>query len=269
MDVIFITPPRICSRNTFQNLGKFRFSGVHFFLCFTELNITSIFCTKEFIMTEKLIKGLETLQLNLSERQVEQLGLYIEEVLEFNKGYNLMKAENADELAVNHILDSLAAVPHLEKLINGICSEKNCAALQIADIGSGGGCPGIPLAVVFPEHNFTLVERMEKRCGFLSGAVTKLGLSNVKIECKAADMVQPEIFDIEVFRAFHPFDKKIIKLLFNMLKKGGYLAAYKAREEKIIAEMEEIKFIVKDYQKIKMIVPFLEDHERNLVVIKK
>ena len=54
-----------------------------------------------------------------------------------------------------------------------------------------------------------------------------------------------------------------------MLKKGGYLAAYKAREEKILAEMNEINFIVKDYKRIKMIVPFLEDHERNLVVIKK
>ncbi len=200
---------------------------------------------------------------------MEQLEQYIEEVLEFNKGYNLMKAANADELAVNHILDSLAAVPHLEKIISGMCVEKKCETLQMADIGSGGGCPGIPLAVVFPDHNFTLVERMEKRCVFLSSTVAKLGLSNVKIECKAADMVQPESFDIEVFRAFHPFDKKIIKLLFNMLKKGGCLAAYKAREEKILAEMEEVKFIVKDYQKIKMVVPFLEDHERNLVVIKK
>ena len=54
-----------------------------------------------------------------------------------------------------------------------------------------------------------------------------------------------------------------------MLKKGGYLAAYKAREEKILAEMEEIKSVVKDYKRIKMTVPFLEDHERNLVIIKK
>ena len=53
-----------------------------------------------------------------------------------------------------------------------------------------------------------------------------------------------------------------------MLKKGGYLAAYKAREEKILAEMEQINFIVKKYERIKLTVPFLEDHERNLVVIK-
>jgi len=220
-------------------------------------------------MTEKLIKGLEKLELNLTENQIEQLEKYIQEVLEFNKGYNLMKAEDADELAVNHILDSLAAVPHLKEIISDICATKGQSVLNIADIGSGGGCPGIPLAIAFPEHNFTLVERMEKRCGFLVNAVKVLGLKNVKVECKAADLVKPEIFDIEVFRAFHPFELKIINLLFRMLKKGGIIVAYKAREEKILAEMEEIKSVVKDYKRIKITVPFLEDHERNLVVIKK
>jgi len=220
-------------------------------------------------MTEKLIKGLEKLELQLSQKQIEQLEGYIAEVLEFNKTYNLMKAENADELAVNHILDSLVAVPHLKELIAELSEKTGKSVLEIADIGSGGGCPGIPLSIVFPEQNFTLVERMEKRCGFLSLVVNKLGLQNVTIECKTADTVKPESFDLEVFRAFHPFDMKIIKLLFRMLKKGGYLAAYKAREEKILAEMDEIKTVVKDYKRIKMTVPFLEDHERNLVVIKK
>lgn len=220
-------------------------------------------------MTDKLIKGLDKLQLNFSEEQITKLEGYINEVLEFNKTYNLMKAENADELAVNHILDSLVAVPHLKELISDLKLKTAKTFLSLADIGSGGGCPGIPLSIAFPEQDFTLVERMEKRCILLESVISKLELKNVKVLCKAADTVEPESFDLEVFRAFHPFDKKIIKLLFNMLKKGGYLAAYKAREEKILAEMNEINFIVKDYKRIKMIVPFLEDHERNLVVIKK
>lgn len=220
-------------------------------------------------MTEKLIKGLEKLNLSVSNRQINQLESYITEILEFNKSYNIMKAENADEVAVNHILDSLAAYDAIKQLISKLCTEQNCSVLEIADIGSGGGCPGIPLSIVFPEHNFTLVERMEKRCIFLESVVKKLDLKNVKIECKAVDMVSPECFDLEVFRAFHPFDLKITNLLLRMLKKGGYLAAYKAREEKILAEMEEIKVLVKEYEKIKLTVPFLEDHQRNLVVIKK
>ena len=220
-------------------------------------------------MTEKLIKGLKKLELNFSEEQISKLEGYIAEILEFNKTYNLMKADNADELAVSHILDSLVAVPHLKKLISEITTRTGKHVLELADIGSGGGCPGIPLSIAFPDHHFSLVERMEKRCVFLETVVSKLELKNVTVECRAADTVPAESFDLEVFRAFHPFDKKIIKLLFNMLKKGGYLAAYKAREEKILSEMAEIKSTVKDYKKIKMTVPFLEDHERNLVVIKK
>lgn len=220
-------------------------------------------------MTEKLIQGLNKLQISLSDQQINQLEQYIQEVLEFNKGYNLMKAENADEVAVNHILDSLAAFDAIKQLISKLCTEKECSVLEIADIGSGGGCPGIPLSIVFPEQNFTLVERMEKRCNFLSNVVLKLNLKNVKIECKAIDTVAAESFDLEVFRAFHPFDLKITNLLLRMLKKGGCLAAYKAREEKILAEMETVKVLVKKYDKIKLTVPFLEDHERNLVVIKK
>lgn len=220
-------------------------------------------------MTEKLIAGLDKLQLQLSAQQINQLEAYIQEVLEFNKSYNLMKADDANELAVNHLLDSLVAVPHLQKLFAERMKETGKSQLSIGDIGSGGGCPGIPLAIAFPDMAFTLVERMEKRCGFLISTISKLDLKNVKVECTAADLVKPESFDLEVFRAFHPFDMKIIKMLFRMLKKGGYLCAFKAREEKILAEMDEIKSVVKDYQRIKVVVPFLEDHERNLVVIKK
>lgn len=220
-------------------------------------------------MIEKLKTGVEKLQLNLSELQLNQLETYISEIMEFNKIYNIMRADTADELAVNHILDSLVAVPHISELISEISKRTGKQILELADIGSGGGCPGIPLSIAFPEQHFTLVERMEKRCVFLESVVNKLNLQNVKIECKAADQIEKERFDLEVFRAFHPFDKKIIKLLFNMLKKDGYLAAYKAREEKIVAEMNEISFIVKEYERIKLTVPFLEDHERNLVVIQK
>ena len=212
-------------------------------------------------MIEKLHDGLKKIPLDLDENKIQKLETYIAAVLDFNKTYNLMKAENEDELAVNHVLDSLAAVPHIKKIA--------FSGAHIGDIGSGGGCPGLPLAAALPEYSFTLVERMEKRCCFLEDAVSKMKLSNVKVLCSQADCVQNEIFDVEVFRAFHPFDKKILKMLFKMLKKDGYIAAYKARSEKILQEMEGIKMMIDGYEKIPLTVPFLEDHERNLVVIKK
>lgn len=221
-------------------------------------------------MIEKLHTGAEQLGLDLLPEQYEKLETYIDCVLEFNKTYNLMKADSKDELAVNHVLDSLAAVSTLKDIINSYAAaSERLSQLKVGDIGSGGGCPGIPLAVAFPEVNFTLVERMEKRCIFLESAVKKMGLSNVTVLCTQADKVPASSFDIEVFRAFHPFDKKIVKTLFAMLKQGGTVAAYKARSEKIEAEMKAVSFLIPSYKKIALTVPFLEDHERNLVVIKK
>lgn len=219
-------------------------------------------------MIEKLNQGIQKIGLDLNEKQIRSLEIYIDEIMEFNKVYNIMKADTKEELAINHILDSLVAVPHIKALAEEV-KNRTGKDISIGDIGSGGGCPGIPLSIALPEYNFTLVERMEKRCAFLETAITKTGLQNAKVLCSQADKVTPESFDIEVFRAFHPFDRKLLKVLFNMLKKDGYIAAYKARSEKIEAEMAEVEVMIEDYKKIALTVPFLEDHERNLVVIKK
>ncbi len=222
-------------------------------------------------MNKKLSEGIEKLGLDLSQSQINQLETYIHEVLEFNKTYNLMKADNEDEMAVNHILDSLAAVPAISVIAADFLKSSGKEQISAADIGSGGGCPGIPLSIAFPEFKFTLVERMEKRCAFLESAIKACNINNATVMCKQTDTVDSELFDLEVFRAFHPFDKKISKVLLRMLKKGGSIIAYKARAEKIQEEMSlpEVKALIPEYKKINLQVPFLEDHERNLVIVKK
>ncbi len=215
-----------------------------------------------------LERGIEKLGLNFEQWQLDALHVYMQKVLEFNQSYNLMKADSVRELSVNHVLDSLVAIPYIKELLNEKAL-KDAAGCRIGDIGSGGGCPGIPLAVALPNVSFTLVERMEKRCVFLESAIGAMGLKNVKVECVQADLVKPESFDIAVFRAFHPFDKKILNTLFRLIKKDGYLVAFKARAQKIEEEMQGVKALVPEYKKIPLVVPFLEDHERHLVVIKK
>ncbi|MBQ2571879.1 MAG: 16S rRNA (guanine(527)-N(7))-methyltransferase RsmG, partial [Treponema sp.] len=147
----------------------------------------------------KLLEGAKKLGLELSDGQFEALQSYTDQVLEFNKGYNLMKAENRDEFEVNHILDSLAACKEIGSLAQSLAASGK--EVKIGDIGSGGGCPGIPLAIAFPQYSFTLVERMEKRCAFLQQVVRSLKLNNAKVLCLQADKVKPESFTIEVFRA--------------------------------------------------------------------
>ena len=133
-------------------------------------------------MTDFLHEGL--LKLNFSQEEAETIAkkmeLYINELRLFNSAYNLVNTDDHDEIVINHILDSLAPVAKLKELIAQL-EEKKSQKIVAADIGSGGGLPGIPLAAAMPAQNFILVERMSKRCAFLENCAAILGLSNVTV----------------------------------------------------------------------------------------
>lgn len=204
----------------------------------------------------------------------EKMEKYIKEIIICNAAFNLTNTSDHDELVTRHILDSLAAYLPLKDLLKGrkeaLAGEGDPVqegALTIGDIGSGGGLPGIPLAAAFPEISFTLVERMEKRCGFLQHCKEELGLENVTVLKEQAEFVPQKSFDIVTFRAFRPLDLKMTKKLLRLRKDGGILAAYKAKMENITAEMDGIKKLVPEYKVIELHVPGLEDSERNLVLV--
>ena len=194
----------------------------------------------------------------------QKMESYIKELILFNSAYNLTNTRAHDKPVTRHLLDSLSAAQNIKKI-----AEKIGPDVKIADIGSGGGLPGIPLAAAFPQFNFFLVERMAKRCAFLENCAAILGLKNVTVWNKEAEKVPAESFDISVFRAFRPLDEKMIKTLLSLTKTGGFLAAYKAKSENIKTEMDAINKIVPEYNVEKLFVPGLEDSERNLVIVKK
>ncbi|MDE6068689.1 MAG: 16S rRNA (guanine(527)-N(7))-methyltransferase RsmG, partial [Treponemataceae bacterium] len=181
------------------------------------------------------------------------------------------------------ILDSLSAAQEIFRVAEKISAEsaqsqsenakkKESERITIADIGSGGGLPGIPLAAAFPQFNFVLVERMSKRCAFLENVRALLGLENVRIENSELEKIPHESFEIATFRAFRPLEKKMLSNLLAVLKKGGALAAYKAKRKNIVEEMRLAN--CGSYNIIALDVPFLtdesaEDRERNLVLIEK
>ena len=221
-------------------------------------------------VSQKLIDGL--LELGFNQEQTENLSkkmdTYIGEIILFNSAYNLTNTSDYDEIVVNHILDSLSAYKEIKTLAEELSKTADASSFRIADIGSGGGLPGIPLAAALPEYNFTLVERMDKRCAFLENCAAILGLKNVTVLKKEAEKVPADSFDIATFRAFRPLDNAMTKTLLNLIKPNGYLAAYKAKESSIQTEMQGIKELVPEFKTISLIVPFLQDHERNLVLIK-
>lgn len=219
-------------------------------------------------MSTILRQGLEAL--NLPKEKIpsiqEKLEGYIKELMLFNAAYDLVGSENHGQIVVNHILDSLSAWA----LIKDLAQERENgrqAVAQIADIGSGGGLPGIPLAIALPQFQFVLVERMSKRCAFLENCAAVLNLRNVRVENLQAEQVEAASFDVATIRAFRPLDKKIIKTLLRTIKSDGILAAYKAKQESIATEMAAISSIVPEYKIEKLVVPFMEDHQRHLVLI--
>lgn len=226
----------------------------------------------------KFIQGLQ--KLNFPQEEIDRLkplmDSYINELVLFNSAYNLVNTNDRDEIIVRHLLDSLSAC----KTIKDIAEEKRSKAgetenFTIADIGSGGGLPGIPLAAALPDYNFSLIERMSKRCAFLQNAAAILGLKNVQVKNLELEKTPAASIDIAVFRAFRPLDKKMLKSLLAILKEDGVLAAYKAKHSKILEEMGALNYSENDYKIIPLEVPFLtdtnsgDDRERNLVLIPK
>ena len=226
-----------------------------------------------------LEEGLAKLGL-LQARVQKLLELYIKEIELFNPAYGLVKVQDRRELVVKHILDSLAP---LNILINHLKNKPEKS--KIGDVGSGAGLPGIPLAVCMPDVEFTLIERMGRRAGFLRDAIAVMGLSNVIV--KEADLGEinlsaEECFDIVVFRAFSKLESGIIEGLFRILAPDGILASYKGRRQLIEEEISRLESrggknlspgsqpaLPKgiQWEIFPLEVPFLEE-ERHLVLIR-
>jgi 16S rRNA (guanine527-N7)-methyltransferase len=197
---------------------------------------------------------------------VALLNRYCDEIELFNPAYGLVSVKDRTELAVKHILDSLAPV----RTIIRTGAARFSASPVIADAGSGAGLPGIPLAIALPGVTFALIERMGRRAGFLRNTAAVLALKNVEILETDIEKAPPGAADMVCFRAFRPLEPKILKKLFRLLKPGACLAAYKGRRNAIDAEMlpltEFLKLQNAEWRAVRYDVPFLPD-ERNLVLI--
>jgi len=218
-------------------------------------------------------KKTEELIAPRSEEIFSLLVRYIKEIELFNSAYGLVGTNDTQELVIKHILDSLAPLGLISGLLSSLqrspCNTGSFAASapQIADAGSGAGLPGIPLAIALPECNFTLIERMGRRAGFLLNTKAVLELSNTTIEEGEIEKTKSGYFNLIAFRAFKPMEPKFIKTLLNACAKGGIIAAYKGRLEKIEQEMAQLKNHCSNWEALKYSVPFLNE-ERHLLVIR-
>jgi len=207
-------------------------------------------------MDDKLAEGLRVLGLGARTSLAEGLRAYQAEITTWNERLGLVSLKGPDDLVVKHLLDSLAPWAFLEGL--GFSS--------LVDLGSGAGFPGIPLALAFPRVQTTLVERMERRAGFLEITLEHLHRTDVSVVQRTFEEVRDQ-FDVVTFRAVTPLEPKIVKKMLRLLKPGGCIAAYKGRRDTIDAELIGLGPLGSSAEVVPVKVPFL-DEERHLVILR-
>ena len=152
--------------------------------------------------------------------QVDTLDAYADLVRRWNPVLGLMAPKDLARFADRHVLDGLVAA----KVLQTAQGTQGCATLRVADLGSGAGLPGIPLAVALPETWVTLVERSVRKARFLRLAQRELDLANVTVLCAELRQVPAASTDVVTARALLP-PSALWKQAHRMLKPGGHLLA--------------------------------------------
>ena len=167
----------------------------------------------------QLADGIAALGLALTQETVDRLLAFGELLLKWNKVYNLTAIRNPQELITHHLLDSLAVLPYLETLN------------RLADIGSGGGLPGVVLAIVRPGLIVSSIETVGKKASFQQQAKIELGLGNFTVLNKRVEQVQAEALpggapEGVISRAFSSL-ADFVALSGHLAAEGGALYAMK------------------------------------------
>ncbi|WP_339526899.1 16S rRNA (guanine(527)-N(7))-methyltransferase RsmG [Pseudomonas sp. EA_35y_Pfl2_R111] len=131
---------------------------------------------------EELSQGALELGVELSAQQHEQLLAYLALLIKWNKAYNLTAVRDPNEMVSRHLLDSLSVVPFVVE-----------AGDNWLDVGSGGGMPGIPLAILFPERQFTLLDSNGKKTRFLTQVKLELKLANLQVIHSRVEEFNPAV----------------------------------------------------------------------------
>jgi 16S rRNA (guanine527-N7)-methyltransferase len=146
-------------------------------------------------LTAQLQVGAAAFGVPLAPAQLGQFEVLVRELLRWNKAYNLTAITDPAEILTHHLLDSLSAQPDL-------------AGTTVADVGTGAGFPGLPLAIVNPERQFTLVDAVDKKLRFIDHAARELGLGNVRTAHGRVEQLKPaQAFDTVITRAFAPLPR--------------------------------------------------------------
>ena len=199
-----------------------------------------------------LKQGAEQLSLQISDTQIDQLLRFATLILKWNKTHNLTAITDPDQIVSKHLLDSLS-----------VCSSfPEGSAL---DVGSGAGLPGIPLAIVKQQQNFTLVDSSLKRIAFIREAKRELALTNVEAIHSRVEDFEGGLFDVITSRAFSSLHTMLHQTKHLLADAGCWFAMKGAYPTE---EIKEIACDFKVQKTTKLSVPGL-DAERHIIQISR
>jgi 16S rRNA (guanine527-N7)-methyltransferase len=197
-----------------------------------------------------LSSGLTALDIALPDEAQQKLLAFRDLLLKWNKTYNLTALRDPAQAVSHHLLDSLAILPHV--------GDGN-----LLDVGSGGGLPGIPLAIARPELSVSMVDTVQKKTTFLQQAVIELALRNVSVHHARVEEMQGQYAQISS-RAFAEIGL-FISLTRHLLAPGGRWLAMKG-----VRPDDELKALPTDIT-VEAIIPLRVpglDAERHLIILK-
>jgi 16S rRNA (guanine527-N7)-methyltransferase len=175
-------------------------------------------------MIDALAAGIDQLGLDVDAAAQGTLARYVVLLDKWNRTHNLTAIRDPARMITHHLLDSLAVLPHLPAR----------SGLRIVDVGSGGGLPGIPLAIARPQSHVVLIDSNRKKAAFLSQAAIELPLANVEVVAARVENYTPSaLFDVVIARAYADLATFAAQAR-HLLARGGRLVAMKGahpREE--------------------------------------
>ena len=203
---------------------------------------------------QDLETGLRELNLNCSPLQFEKLLKYLELLQRWNKAFNLTAIRDPLQMVRLHLLDSLAIHPYVQGL------------KSIIDVGTGPGLPGIPLAILNPGINFTLLDSNGKKTRFLFQAINELKLTNASEINHRVEAYQPnQLFDAVISRAFSSISDMLNQCDHLVSDQGCFLAMKGKKPDSELSQMTKAYKVVEVSE---VNVPLI-DSERHLIKIIK
>ena len=171
-------------------------------------------------LKKELCKGLDALELKPSAGQVSQLCKYLEQLLRWNKVYNLTAVRRIEDMLIQHMFDCLAIVKPLREQFN--------APVRVLDVGSGAGLPAVVIAVLNPGWEVVAVDAAQKKMAFVQQQASSLGINNLHAKHARVEELKAPEYDLIISRAFSSL-KDFVDLTKKALRVDGVWCAMKGR----------------------------------------